>query len=251
MPYTSNRITLVPRLTANTAVWAASAFSSLKEAWKAVCEDIVSKITCRMGSKIADRKQKTHDTQAQQTSTHVGDSAVVDLLSESKTSQEEGHAKNKKQVGQDGAKNRSLYNADLVFGKSDDEDDELDCVAESDIEQCADRITKTTGHAFGGVTEQSCKRHDSDCIQGEDDAWAHVSSLGCDTDGYEDQQDIDPTVAESILCMDEEAFAGLDSAGGHGEFRCSGGISAIGRLYGGISSARSFGLDREWSWRMC
>ena len=86
-----------------------------------------------MGSKIAYRKQETHDTQAQQASTHVGDSAVVDLFTEAKTSQKEGHAKNEKQVGQDGAKNRSLYNANLIFGESNDEDNELDCVAESDI----------------------------------------------------------------------------------------------------------------------
>lgn len=110
-------------------------------------------VRIEMGSKMTYRKQKTHDTQAQQTSTHVGDSAVVDLLAEAKTSQEEGHAKNKKQVGQDGAKYRSLYNADLVFGQSDDEDDEFDCISESDIEQCTNGVAKTTGHAFGGVTE--------------------------------------------------------------------------------------------------
>jgi len=197
-----------------------------------------------IGNKMAYRKQKTHDTQAQQTSAHVGDCAVVDLLSEAKTSQEESHAKNKKQIGQDGAKQRSLYNADLILDKSDDKDDELDCVAESNIEQCANGVTKTTGHAFGGVAEQAGERHNSDCVQGEDDGRAHVSSLGCNTDGYEDQQNVDPTVADGILGVDEESFAGLDSAGGHWEFRSNGGISAIWRLYGGISSARNFGFER-------
>jgi hypothetical protein len=137
-----------------------------------------------------------------------------------------------------------LYDADFILDKSDDEDDEFDCVAESNVEQCTDGVTKTTGHALGGVTEQAGEWHDSDCVQGEDDGWAHVSSLGCDTNRHEDQQDIDPAVADGILSMDEEALAGLDGAGGHWEFGSSGGISAIWRLYGGISSARSFGLDR-------
>jgi len=204
-----------------------------------------------IGRKIAYRKQKTHDTQAQQASTHVGDSAVVDLLSEAKTSQEEGHAKDEKQIGQDRAKQRSLYDADLVLDQSDDEDDEFDSIAKSDIEQCTNGVTETTGYTLGGVTEQTSEWDDSDCVQGEDNGRAHVCSLGCNTDRYEDQQDVDPAVAESILGVNDEAFAGLDGTGGHWEFGSSGGISAIGRLYGGISSARSFGLDLGCSCRMC
>jgi len=149
----------------------------------------------RIGIKLAYRKQKTHDTQAQQTSTHVGNGAVVDLLSESKTSQEESHAKNEKQIGQDRAKQRSLYDADLILDKGNDEDDELDCVAESNVEQCTDGVTKTTGHAFGGVTEQAGEWDDCDCVQGEYNGRAHMSSLGCNTDRYEYQQDVDPAVA--------------------------------------------------------
>jgi hypothetical protein len=193
---------------------------------------------------VAYRKQETHDTQTQETSAHVGDSAIVDLLSEAKTSQEEGHAKDKKQVGQDGAKQRSLNNANLILNKSDDEDDEFDCVAESDIEQSTNGVAKTACYALGGVTEQAGEWDDSNGIEREDDRWAHVRSFSCDTNWYEYQEHVDPAVAKRILGVNHKALASLDGTGSHWEFGSSGGISAIKRLYGGISRARSFGLDR-------
>lgn len=118
---------------------------------------------------ITHRKQERHDTQTEQASTHLSDSAVVDLLSVPEATKKESHAKDEKQVGQDGAKQRSLYDADLVLDQSDDEDDQFHSVSEGDIEQCTEAVAETTSHALGGVTEQTGQRNDGNCVQCEDD----------------------------------------------------------------------------------
>lgn len=50
------------------------------------------------------RKQQAHDTQAEETSTHLRNSAIVDLLTISKAAEEESHAQNEKKIRQDRAK---------------------------------------------------------------------------------------------------------------------------------------------------
>ena len=189
------------------------------------------------------RKQQAHDAQTQQAGAHLSDSAVVDLLPVAKTSKKESHAKNKKQIGQDGAKERSLYNADLILNQCNDEDDQLDSVSERDVEECTEGVTKTAGNTLSGVTEQTSEWDDGDSVHSEDNGRAEMRGFSRNTDGYEYQQHVDPAVADSILSVDHKALAGLDSACSHGRFGCHGGFSAISRLYGGISSARSFGLD--------
>ena len=193
------------------------------------------------------RKQQTHDTQTQQASAHLSDGAVVDLLSVAETSQEESHAKNEKQIGQDGAKERSLYNADLILDQCNDENDQLDGVSEGNVEECTEGIAKTAGNTLSGVTEQTSERYDGDSVHSEDNGRTQMRSFGCNANGYEYQQHVDPAVADGILSVDDKALAGLDGAGSHGRFGCHGGFSAISGLYGGISSARSFGLDLGWS----
>lgn len=148
----------------------------------------------------------------------MSNSAVVDLLSVPEAAQKKCHAKNEKQVGQDGAKERSLYDADLILDERNDEDDQFDGVAESDVEKCTKAVAETAGHAFGGVAKQTCERYDGDSVQSEDDGWAQVSSLGGNTDRHEDEQDVDPAVAESILGVDDKAFAGLGGTCGDGRF---------------------------------
>jgi hypothetical protein len=189
------------------------------------------------------RKQQTHDTQTQQACAHLCDSAVVDLLPVAKTSKKESHAKNEKQIGQDGAKERSLYDADLILDQRDDENDQLDRISKGNVEECTEGITKTTGDTLGGVTEQTSERYDGDSVHSEDNGRAQMRSFGYNTDGYEYQQHIDPAVADGILSVDDKALAGLDGAGSHGRFGCRGGFSAVSGLYGGISIARSFGFD--------
>jgi hypothetical protein len=137
-----------------------------------------------------------------------------------------------------------LYNANLILDQSDDENDEFDRVAESNIEQSTNGVAETTRHTLSGVTEQTREWDDSDGVECENDGWTHMSSLSRNTEGYENQQDVDPAVADGVLGVDHKALASLDGAGGHWGFGSSGGISAISRVYGGISSARSFGLDR-------
>ena len=132
------------------------------------------------------RKQRTHDTQTQQASAHLSDGAVVDLLSVAETSQEESHAKNEKQIGQDGAKERSLYNADLILDQSDDKDDQFDCISKSDVDQSSDGVTKATGNTLRGMAEQSSQGNDSHCIHREDYGWVETRGLAGDTHRYED-----------------------------------------------------------------
>lgn len=189
------------------------------------------------------RKQQAHDTQTQQASAHLSDSAVVDLLSVAETSKKEGHAKDEKQIGQDGAKQRSLYDADLIFDQCDDEDDQLDGVSKGDVEECTKGVAKTACDTLGGVTEQASEWDDGNSVHRKDNSRAQVGSFGCNADRYEYQQNVDPAVADGILGVNDKALASLDGTGGHGRFGSHGGFSAIGRLYGGISSARSFGFD--------
>jgi hypothetical protein len=189
------------------------------------------------------RKQQTHNTQTQQASAHLSDGAVVDLLSVAKTSKKESHAKDEKQIGQDGAKERSLYDADLILDQCNDKNDQLDSISKGNVEECTEGVTKTTGNTLSGVTEQASERYDGDSVHSEDNGRAQMRSFGRNADGYEYQQHVDPAVADSILSVDDKALASLDSAGSHGRFGCRGGFSAISGLYGGISIARSFGLD--------
>ena len=74
---------LVPLLTWRTAL--SATFRSVKEAWNAVYGTMckynsgrvaeVSEVLC-----ITHRQQETHDAQAQQTSTHLSDGTIVDLM---------------------------------------------------------------------------------------------------------------------------------------------------------------------------
>ena len=50
-----------------------------------------------------------------------------------------------------------------------------------------------------------------------------MCSFGCNTDGYEYQQYVDPAVADGILGVDDKALASLDGTGGHGRFGGFGG----------------------------
>lgn len=65
------------------------------------------------------RKNKTDDTQTEKTSAHLSDGAVVDLLSVAQTTEEEAHSENQQKVGQNGAQEGSLNNADLALGQGD------------------------------------------------------------------------------------------------------------------------------------
>lgn len=57
-----------------------------------------------------------------------------------------------------------------------------------------------------------------------------MRSFGRDTDRHENEQDIDPAVAEGILGVDHEALAGLNSTCGHRRFGCRGAVRAITRI---------------------
>lgn len=63
------------------------------------------------------RQQQTDDTQREQTSAHLGDSAVVDLFTEAEAAEEERHAENEQQVGQDGPEKGRLDDTDLILGE--------------------------------------------------------------------------------------------------------------------------------------
>lgn len=64
------------------------------------------------------QKQAGH-TQSEQTGAHLRYRAVVDLFPEPKASEEKGHAQNEKQVDENGADERRLHDADMVFGERD------------------------------------------------------------------------------------------------------------------------------------
>ena len=48
------------------------------------------------------------------------------------------------------------------------QNDELYSVAKRDVQQGAERVSKLTGHAFGGITEEAGKGDDSEGIHGKD-----------------------------------------------------------------------------------
>lgn len=73
----------------------------------------------------------------------------------------------------------------------DVQNNELDCIAKSDIHQCTNCVSHSLGHAFGRMAEKSCQGYDGNRIHPKDDSRAEVSSFGSNTDGYEDQQDVD------------------------------------------------------------
>lgn len=157
--------------------------------------------------------QKQADyTQTEQTGTHLGDSAVIDLFLEAKTTSKECHAHNQEKVCQDGAKQRSLDDTDLILDQGNDEDDQLHGVSESDVDESSNCVTQTTGDTLGGVTEKSSERNDGHCIHREDDGWVETCSLAGNTHWYKDQKDIDPAVADGIFGVVRETDGSVSHA---------------------------------------
>ncbi len=118
------------------------------------------------------------------------------LLSESQTTEEEAHAENEQQVGQDGPKKGSLDNADLILGQGNDENDEFDCVTKGDVEKGAEGITHLTGDGLGGKAQKTSERDNGDAVDGKD--YAGVDADVCDNnaDGYEDEEKVHPAVLD-------------------------------------------------------
>lgn len=185
-------------------------------------------------------QQETCHTQTEQTGAHLGNGTIVDLLLETKTTKKEGHTQDEEQVCQDGTQQRSLNDANLILDKSNNENDQLDGVTKGDVDQSSDRVTQAGGHALSGVTEESGQGDNGHGVHREDDGRVQADCPDDDTDRHEDQQDVDPAMAEGILGVvvepaaaiahaNEQAWFGVVFLGG--TWRRAGALDCIVHLY--------------------
>jgi hypothetical protein len=63
------------------------------------------------------------------------------------------------------------------------------------------------------MAEQTCERDDSHSVHGEDHSWVEAGSFNGNTHWHEDQQDVDPAVADSILGVVVEPTCPIAHAG--------------------------------------
>ena len=83
------------------------------------------------------------------------------------------------------------------------QNDQLYSVAERDVQQGAERVSKLTGHAFGGITEESGKGNDGEGIHGKDEAGRGSRNLADgDADGDKDQHQVHELVVTQDLLED-------------------------------------------------
>lgn len=120
------------------------------------------------------------------------------------------------------------------------QDNQFDRISKSDIDQRTDRITQTTGHAFGRMAQQPSERHNRHCIHGKDDGWTQLSRLDGDTHRHEDQQNIDPAMEEGGLGVVTETDAAISDPGQGTWF---GGLLLIGFM---VLGARLVGRAPLW-----
>lgn len=85
------------------------------------------------------------------------------------------------------------------------QDNQLDGIAESHVQEGANGVTKLAGDGLGGVAEQAGEWNDGDGIHCEDDARAHAEGFGDDADGDEDEEHVDPAVEQDHLTREVEA----------------------------------------------
>jgi len=76
------------------------------------------------------------------------------------------------------------------------QDNQLDGIAKSDIQQRAGGVSEFTGNALGGVAEQPGQRNDGDRVHAKDDAGAGMNLGHDDADGHKDEQQIDLAVEQ-------------------------------------------------------
>lgn len=120
------------------------------------------------------------------------DQGVVELFLKFQTSQGHAHAEDEKQVGENTTDQRGLDNADLFLNQGDDEDDKLDGIAKTNIEQGGDGGTGSVRQTFCREGQKTSKRDDGDSIQGEVDVLIDTGAMNGDTSRNKDQEQIEP-----------------------------------------------------------
>jgi hypothetical protein len=90
----------------------------------------------------------------------TGGSAIVLLEMVLEASEKKGCAEHEKRVGHNGAGNRTFHQRILPRAKRRRCNDQLGQVSKRSIEQPARSIARLFRNSFGGVTKQTCKRHD-------------------------------------------------------------------------------------------
>lgn len=105
-------------------------------------------------------------------------------------------SENQKQVDKDRSENRRLDDSDLVIFEGDDEKDQLDEVAEADVENGAHRVPGIAGNLLRNIREQGRQRHDRKSVEDEDEGRVDVENVGDIADGHEDEQKVKPRSAQ-------------------------------------------------------
>lgn len=85
------------------------------------------------------------------------------------------------------------------------QDDQLYCISKGDVDECTHSVTQSTSDTLGGMAEQTGQGDDSYRIHGKDQAWIESSGLDRNTDRDEDEQHIDPAVAQGAFGVSGEA----------------------------------------------
>ena len=88
----------------------------------------------------------------------LGGSLLKCALCAVKASADEGHAKDKEDVGQDGPDQRGLHDAKLTLDESDDTDDELNGDAKGGVQEAAESRSQLERRLLGSVTQQLRRR---------------------------------------------------------------------------------------------
>ncbi len=116
----------------------------------------------------------------------VGAAHVVDAA------EEEAHAEDEQQVGQDGPQHRGLHDLDLAGAQRDDADDELDGVSKGRVDQPAERLAQAAGDLLGRERQHGGQRDDGEEVEGKHPGGAPFLVAGDDAQRDEHEEQVDP-----------------------------------------------------------
>lgn len=104
---------------------------------------------------------------------------------------QEAAAEHEQDVGEDTAQHAGLNNANLALLERNNADNQLDGIAKGGVHKTTKRLAELCGKLFGRKGEQRSERDNSDEVENEDGGGVPVEGAGKDTNGHEDQQDVD------------------------------------------------------------
>lgn len=104
------------------------------------------------------------------------------MLAEADAADEEDHAEDEKEIGEDGAEEGRLDELELALDEGDDGDDQLGGVSESRVEETAEGLADAQGEFFGAEGEKAGEREDGEEGKDEDDGVVELGKVQRPTD---------------------------------------------------------------------